>query len=147
MRASQGAHTVTDEIERLLRDRGAKFTRQRRVILAELEKAAGHPTADEVYERVKQQKVSKATVYRTMAEFVRLGVVKQLHFPKDDTMRFELAGSARHDHLVDAHTGQITEFENPEIARHIERMAARLGYQLTSYKLELIGERMKRNRR
>ncbi len=135
---------MTPDLERLCRSLGIKLTRQRRIILSEMEKGANHPTADEVFARVRQQKVSQATVYRTLVDLARRGVLNQSHFTSDRLMRFELAGSSHHDHLIDARTGKITEFYRPEIARVLKRLAARLGYRLTSYTLELVGERDKR---
>jgi Fur family ferric uptake transcriptional regulator len=139
-----GLEEVKADLERLCRALGVKLTKQRRIILAAMEKATDHPTADDVYARVKPHKVSQATVYRTLVALARRGVLTQHHFTRDRPMRFELKGSSHHDHLIDARTGRITEFHRPEIAHFLERMAAKLGYRLTSYSLELVGEQEKR---
>jgi len=55
-------------------------TRQRSVILEELKCCHNHPSADEIYERVKQRlpRISLATVYRNLEVLARLGHIQKL---------------------------------------------------------------------
>ncbi len=55
-------------------------TNQRRVIVEELKKLSCHPTADELYEIVKQRlpKISLGTVYRNLEQLSAAGLVWKL---------------------------------------------------------------------
>ncbi len=59
-----------------LRRAGLKITRQREVIVAELADDVSHPTAQELFERVRvsQPGVSFATVYNTLDSLARAGL-------------------------------------------------------------------------
>jgi Fur family ferric uptake transcriptional regulator len=56
---------------------------------------------------------------------------------------YELGGGPHHDHLIDAESGRIVEFCDPEIERLQQAIAERLGYRLTGHRLELYGVRAK----
>jgi Fur family ferric uptake transcriptional regulator len=72
------------------------MTRQRRVILEELEKSREHPTAGELYDLVRQRlpRISLGTVYRTLDLLAASGLAQKL----------ELSGApARFDGRVEGH--------------------------------------------
>jgi Fe2+ or Zn2+ uptake regulation protein len=64
----------------LLKAHNMRFTRQRRVILTELQKLATHPSADEIYEIVKKDlpRISLGTVYRNLETLTELGEIQKL---------------------------------------------------------------------
>ena len=102
-------------LESLCRERGLALTIQRRIILENLSSRYDHPTADQIYEVVKDQikGVSRTTVYRVLETFVRLGVVAKVSNPHAKA-RFE-ADTVRHHHLIclecnavaDCHDGHL----------------------------------------
>jgi Fur family ferric uptake transcriptional regulator len=55
-----------------------KMTPNRRVILEELRATMEHPTADEIYERVRRRlpKISLGTVYRSLDVLSKLGLIR-----------------------------------------------------------------------
>jgi len=57
-----------------------RMTRQKQAILEELRKTDSHPTADEIYERVRQKlpHISLGTVYRNLETLSKSGLVKKL---------------------------------------------------------------------
>jgi len=57
-----------------------RMTRQRQVILEELHRAPGHPTADELYARVRRRlpPTSLGTVYRNLEILSELGIVRKV---------------------------------------------------------------------
>lgn len=57
------------------------MTRQRRVILEEMQIPGKHLTADEVYQRVRRRlpNISLGTVYRNLEILSRIGRIKKLH--------------------------------------------------------------------
>ena len=63
----------------LCRQHGLALTHQRSVIYEALLSMSGHPTPEQVYERVCQQipSISLATVYKTINTFVETGIVHE----------------------------------------------------------------------
>lgn len=133
------------DYERILRQAGLRITRPRQVILKILTEATDHPDAAEIFQRaVKQdQSLSLATVYRTMKVLEESGAI-QRHAFGDGPARFEHADQDHHDHLIDVDTGDVIEFTSDRIEAIQEEIAAKLGYEIVSHKLELYGRRLKR---
>lgn len=65
-----------------------KNTKQKEKILLELMQSSSHLMAEEIYQRVKNDKIGIATVYRSLKLFERLGIVKE--FPMDGVKYYEL---------------------------------------------------------
>ena len=63
------------ELSEGLRQKGYRFTRQRRIILEEVRRQQYHPSAKEVYDAVKVRlpNISLGTVYRSLGVLVDLG--------------------------------------------------------------------------
>ena len=55
--------------------------------------------------------------------------------------RYEEARGDHHEHLIDVRSGKVVEFEAPEVADLLRTIAARLGYGLVDYRLEVFAER------
>jgi Fur family transcriptional regulator, ferric uptake regulator len=136
---SQDATLETD-----LRAEGVRVTRQRLAILHVLRAAADHPRAEDILARAKEQdpSVSQATVYRTLAMLEKAGTVLKNEFDGAGA-RYELAGGAHHDHLIDLDTGAVIEFHSSKIERLQAEIAAELGYDIEWHRLELYGRRAK----
>ncbi len=64
----------------MMENKNFLLTRQRRVILDEIRKVKTHPTADEVYEMVRQKmpKISLGTVYRNLEKLSEKGFIKKI---------------------------------------------------------------------
>jgi Fur family transcriptional regulator, peroxide stress response regulator len=99
-----GEHSFVEgkisSIESLCRERGLALTVQRRMILENLASRADHPTADQIYDAVKERirGLSRTTVYRVLETFVLLGVVTKVSNPQSKA-RFE-ADMEHHHHLI-----------------------------------------------
>ena len=129
-----------DRIEQLCAARGLRMTDQRRVVAKVLSAAQDHPDVEELYRRASEldPNISIATVYRTVRLFEEAGVVERHDFG-DGRSRYEEAGEAHHDHLIDMKTGKVIEFFDAEIEALKAKIAERLGYRLIGHKLELYG--------
>lgn len=127
-------------IERLCEDKGLRMTGQRRVIARVLSNATDHPDVEEVYRRSNtiDERISLATVYRTVRLFEEQGIVERHDFG-DGRARYEEAERRHHDHLIDMDTGQVIEFRDDEIEQIQERVARELGYRLVGHRMELYG--------
>ena len=129
-----------DRIEQLCAARGLRMTDQRRVVARVLSSSQDHPDVEELYRRASEidPNISIATVYRTVRLFEEAGVVERHDFG-DGRSRYEEAGDAHHDHLIDMKTGRVIEFFDAEIEALKAKIAERLGYRLIGHKLELYG--------
>ena len=133
----------TQDYEKTLREAGLRITRPRQVILKILSEATDHPDAAEIFQRaVKQdQSLSLATVYRTMKVLEESGAI-QRHAFGDGPARFENADQDHHDHLIDVDSGDVIEFSSQRIEEIQDEIAAKLGYEIVSHRLELYGRKL-----
>ena len=122
------------------------MTGQRRLIIKVLEDSDDHPDVETLFERANKidNKVSIATVYRTVKTLKNAGILEKLEF-KDGRSRFEDAVRKHHDHLIDVDSGKVIEFIDEEIEHIQKKIANKLGYELIGHKLELYGKKNDRN--
>jgi Fur family ferric uptake transcriptional regulator len=115
------------------------MTRQRRIILEELEKVNSHPTADEVYGMARRRlpRISLGTVYRNLEILSECGMIQKLELGGTQK-RFE--GNVRNHYHVrcircgcmkDAPMEPLTSIENA-----IRRVS---DYEIIGTRLEFIG--------
>ena len=131
---------MTETIEDKCLSKGVKLTDQRRIIAQVMSKSTDHPDVDELYKRVSKidNKISIATVYRTVKLFEESGILTKHEF-KGGKARYEELNEGHHDHLIDIKTGEIIEFVDEEIEKLQQKVAKKYGYKLVDHKLELYG--------
>lgn len=133
---------MESRIERLCIERGLKMTGQRRVIARVLSDATDHPDVEELYRRAAalDSHISIATVYRTVRLLEENGILERRDFG-GGRARYEPTEHGNHYHLIDVETGKVIEFQDMEHERLMQTIAARLGFDLVSLRLELFGRR------
>ena len=107
------------KIEEKCKEKGVRLTDQRKVIarvMSDSKERYGskdHPDVDELHKRVSlvDEKISIATVYRTVKLFEEAGILEKHDF-KGGKARYEQAPEEHHDHLIDINSGEIIEFVN-----------------------------------
>ena len=137
-------------IEEKCKQKGVRLTDQRKVIakvLSESKEVYGskdHPDVDELHKRVSviDNKISIATVYRTVKLFEESGILAKHDF-KGGKARYEELNEGHHDHLIDIKSGEIIEFVDNEIEELQKKVAEKYGYELVDHKLELYGVKKK----
>ncbi|MDA0718209.1 MAG: Fur family transcriptional regulator [Cyanobacteria bacterium] len=118
-----------------LHDRGQRLTPQRQRVLALFERIGegSHLGAEEVHLRLlrSEERVSLATVYRTLRLLSSMGLLQELELPEGGR-RFELASDAHrdHHHLVCVRCGRTEEFENAAVLQAGEKAAVGYGFRL-----------------
>ena len=134
------------KIEDRCKQRGVRLTDQRRLIAKVMSQSSDHPDVDELHKRVSKidEKVSIATVYRTVKLFEESGIIEKHDF-KGGKARYEQSPDIHHDHLIDVNTGEIVEFVDEEIEKLQNKVAEKLGYKLVDHRLELYGIKTKKN--
>lgn len=88
-------------------------TPQREVVLKVILEKRDHPTADEIFARVKSQmpSISLATVYNCLDTLVSCGLVRQVNFDRAPT-RY-CPNLHEHAHFHDESTGRVHDIEVP----------------------------------
>lgn len=136
-----GSDLTTElEIKKIIRELNLKVTNQRLAILETLVQGRRHFTAQEVFEIVvkKFPEIGFATVYRFLKVLSEQKYVTEVRMGGLPA-RYEMAPTRHHDHMSCTHCGKIVEFENYEIETLQEKVAEKLGFQLTGHVLELYG--------
>ena len=138
-------------IENKCIEKGVRLTDQRKIIakvMSESKSTYGskdHPDVDELHKRVSliDDKISIATVYRTVKLFEESGIIERHDF-REGKSRYEPSTEEHHDHLIDINSGEIIEFVDNEIEVLQNKIAKKLGYKLVDHKLELYGSKIKK---
>lgn len=96
------------------RERGLRVTPQRLEIFKELASTDEHPSAEQIYARVRTRMptVSLDTVYRTLTTLSRSGVVSRVEI-LDDRGRFD-ANTDKHHHFVCVRCQRVMDFYWPD---------------------------------
>lgn len=135
---------MESRIERLCVDRGVKMTGQRRTVARVLSQAEDHPDVEELYRRAAtlDPRISIATVYRTVRLFEEKGILERRDFGGGRARYEPIEDSGSHFHLIDIETGKVIEFQDDRHDVLMREIAARLGFELVSMRLELFGRRV-----
>ncbi|MCM3922771.1 transcriptional repressor [Frankia sp. AiPs1] len=117
-----------------------RLTPQRMAVLEVLRAAADHPTAAEVYERVRRSspRIGSATVYRTLALLVSTGRALELNLGDGAAARYD-ANTCRHDHAVCDGCGRAVDIDHPVPDGMVAEIARRSGFAITGYDLQFRG--------
>jgi Fur family ferric uptake transcriptional regulator len=114
------------------------MTRQRRLILSELQASKGHPTADDVYQAVRKTlpRISLGTVYRNLEVLAECGAVNRI---EGGPQRRYDADLEEHVHIRCRNCGRVDDVavkEIPQAARLLEDAG---GYEVLGYRIEYEG--------
>lgn len=114
-------------------DVGLKLTHQRMEIFKELISSNHHPSAEVIHKRLQKTLPTIAidTVYRTLATFHDLGVVKKLHIMNERTL-FDI-NLDKHHHFIctrckaveDLYWEEFDNIELPKTMKHIGHTKSR----------------------
>jgi len=133
---------MESRIAQLCAEQGLRLTGQRRIIALVLSEAADHPDVEELYRRAValDGHISISTVYRTVRLLEGRGILGRHDFG-DGRARYEPAERRLHYHLVDTENGEFIEFHDESHENLVREIAARLGFEVVSMRLELFGRR------
>ena len=97
------------DYDQTIAGRGLRMTDQRRSVYDALMKRADHPTAVEVFMRVKKKSpaISLATVYNCLETLVGCGLVRHVHHERESS-RY-CANLQEHAHLFCQQCGSVTD--------------------------------------
>ncbi|MFB1033131.1 MAG: Fur family transcriptional regulator, partial [Aliarcobacter cryaerophilus] len=94
---------IIEELKKIVKQKGLKYTEQREIVLSILLQADGHLTAEEVYNQIKKDypnsNVGIATVYRALSFLEEVELIASLNFSLDGK-KYESNIKSHHDHLI-----------------------------------------------
>jgi Fur family ferric uptake transcriptional regulator len=131
----------TDELSDQLRVRGYRVTRPRQAVWRALTDADDHLTVEEIAARVAEGNpgVNLASVYRSLALFAHLDLVRESRLGDEDVTRWELAHPDEHFHLVCEVCGRVDHHVGDLVTRIVEHLRSGHGFDARSVDLSVVG--------
>ena len=124
-----------------LKNEGLRYTSKRQIVWDEICKTDDHRDAEDIYFKIKTsgQKVSRATVYRTIDVLVKNNLVRKLELG-DGRNRYEnKLDSSHHDHIVSIQCGRIDEFMDENIEKLQDKIAKKYQFKIVRHIQRLFG--------
>jgi len=120
-------------------ERELRLTKQRSIILEELRSVKTHPTADEVYQMVRQKlpRISLGTVYRNLELMAEHGIIRKIA-TAGTQKRFD--GTAEHHyHIRCERCGRVADLDLPP-EKSVEVEAQKhTDFTVIDHNLEFVG--------
>ncbi|MEE2637754.1 MAG: transcriptional repressor [Acidobacteriota bacterium] len=124
-----------------LRPAGGKRSSKRDLIVNVFLRQDGHLSADDLVDLMRQedQKISRATVYRTLQWMVGAGIARKVDFG-EGRFRFEHSyRHPRHFHLICKSCNRSSEFLSSDVEVLLEEIAEARGFQARQSVLQIYG--------
>ena len=137
----QEIEALSEKLTVYMEKNGLRSTSQRRIVTDTFLRSTGHVSIEDLLAMVREvdPKIGYATVYRTLKLLKESGIAYERKFG-DGVARYEVAHEdEHHDHLICLTCGKVVEFENDEIERLQDALAAKCGFKLLRHTHELYG--------
>jgi Fur family peroxide stress response transcriptional regulator len=123
-----------------LRESDCRLTPQRVALLRLLASSDGHPSASDLYERIRAQfpTTSPATVYKTLILLKELGEVLELGLSDDDN-RYDGSRPYPHPHLICLRCRNIIDPQVSLVDHLTQEVAELTGYEVIGHRLDFYG--------
>ncbi len=130
-----------DALDAYLSKKNLKQTKQRKQIVERFIDMKEHLSAEELHEAVRKDghNIGLATIYRTLNLLADAGLAEQKSFGEGRFVYEVNTPGTHHDHLICLGCGLVIEFENDEIEKLQEKVAAVHQFKLVSHRLDLFG--------
>jgi Fur family transcriptional regulator, ferric uptake regulator len=122
------------------RPRPQRFTDQQRGLVAHIFARHKHFDTEELIDDLKRagKRVSRATVYRTLAKLVDAGLLRRIEIGPRTVYDHDY-GYPQHEHLVCGECGQMIEFQHPAIEAALREVAAEHRFRADGHTLVVRG--------
>ena len=121
-----------------------RLTRERDLVLEQVFSSHEHFDREELVAtltaRTDGRRVSRATVYRTLQELERAGLLRKVARTKGRDVFEHDYGYPQHDHLICSECGALIEFPADEITKVVAEVSAAHGFRQSGHRLEVYGK-------
>jgi Fur family transcriptional regulator, ferric uptake regulator len=137
---STGTPVAWSTVRDRLRERGLRWTPQRRTLIEVLSRTDGHVTGSELVDRCRDLDPTTipSTVYRTLDVLEELGLVSHSH-SADGREEFHVLPRDDHGHLHCISCGESWEIDATEAASLVGAVAAARGFSVDLSHLSIAG--------
>jgi Fur family ferric uptake transcriptional regulator len=131
-----------ERFEEYLQARGKRITQQRRILVEQIAKRHEHFDADQLLLDLSRntagRKVSRPTVYRTLAEMVDAGLLRTMVLKGRAVYEHDY-GYPQHDHLYCQDCHKLIEFSSEDLIRLREAVGREHNFRVTGHRLIITG--------
>lgn len=146
-RVSEGERINIDQpagkLQRELRARRVRLTRQRRVVVQVMESAPRHMDASEIFDLAHEidPNITRVTVYRTLDMLKGHGLIDELDLLhlRGHRHYYESHGPRDHIHVACIRCGKVREFESELYEQLMEQISRDCGLEITIARTEVGG--------
>jgi Fur family transcriptional regulator, ferric uptake regulator len=116
------------------RPKAQRYTEQQRDMVQYIFAQHNHFDADKLIDDMKQAgfRVSRATVYRTLAKLVDAGLLRRLEMGPRMFYEHDY-GYPQHEHLYCGQCGKVIEFQNPAIDAVLRDVCRQHNFQISGH--------------
>ena len=127
-----------ETLKTLLKEDGASLTKPRKAVFDLLYNQ--EPQSMQVLARRAAGKVDRATVYRTVELFERLGIARRLNIGWKYKIELSDVFTGHHHHMYCSNCGRTYDLpENPMLETMIDTVAGKTGFSPRGHQLEVYG--------
>jgi Fe2+ or Zn2+ uptake regulation protein len=125
--------------EGMCREAGVPFTHQRRVILEAVLDSDEHPSANQVFEKVKavSPAISRATVHRNLETMSGMGVITKTCHP-GGVARYD-ARTDLHHHLICMRCSSVVDIDDDNLSSLEIPDTSAFGFEVSDFRVQLRG--------
>ncbi len=131
-----------EELRKIVKEKGLKYTEQREIILSILLTADAHLSAEDIHNKIKEKypksNIGIATVYRALSFLEEVDLITSIAFGSDGK-KYESSAKDHHDHLICTSCGKIVEFFDEDIETRQEKVAKENNFKITGHSMQLYG--------
>ena len=119
---------------------GYRMTEPRREVASLIADQAGHFAAADIVEeaRVRDLRIGRATVFRTLDALSEVGVVERIDLP-NGAHAYLACEPVHHHHVVCTRCGRSRDIDDARVRSVVRDVARRTGYRIDDHRLELFG--------
>ena len=126
---------------RYLHEQKLKFTPERAMMLDAVLRKEGLFEPEQLVDDLKKlgHRVSRATVYRTLAHLQDAGILKQVFFDNRQSYYEVIAGRQTYDYLICVATGRVVEFSSDKLRKLRDEICQEHGFSPLSHQFHIFG--------
>lgn len=137
------AVSPAEKFREYLTTQNMRMTSERELVVEEIFSDHEHFDPEQLIERLTQRdtenRVSRASVYRTIALLVKAGIIRPVARANDRDVYEHDYGYPQHDHFICDNCGTLIEFRNTAISELVDALGIENRFRVRSHRLEVYG--------